>query len=166
MVAVERDGSRGDRRIVLRPNIAVNWRQTLCVYGMVAATCLGVGVTFGLIGFWPVLPFAGLEVGLLGWALYSSAQRAGECEVVIVRDDRVEIQKGRRRPERCWTLDTYWTEVALERTGHRWYPGRLLLRSHGIAIELGRFLRDDERAILARQLKRWIGPMAGSGEHV
>lgn len=163
MVAVELDASRGDRRVVLRPNIAVNWRQTLFAYGIVAATCLGVAIGFGLIGFWPVLPFAGIEVGLLGWALYSSAQRAGECEVVIIRGDRIEVQKGRRRPERCWLLDTYWTEVALEAAGQRWHSDRLLLRSHGVAVELGRFLNDDERAALARQLRGWVGPMAGSG---
>lgn len=166
MVAVEHDASRGDRRVVLRPNIAVNWRQTLLVYGIVAASCLGVAIVFGVIGFWPVLPFAGLEVGLLGWALYTSAQRADECEVVHIHGGRIEIQKGRRGPEQRWTLDLYWTEVALEPARHRWYAGRLLLRSRGKAIELGRFLQDDERAALARQLSRWIGPMAGSGERV
>lgn len=166
MVAVEHDTSSGCRRIVLQPNIAVNWKQTLIAYGIAATTCLAVAIVFGLAGFWPVLPFAGMEVVLLGWALYVSAHRANECEVVIIGSDRIEVQKGRLRPESSWTLNIYWTEVALEPARHRWYSGRLLLRSQGRVVELGRFLHDDERAALARQLRCWVGPMAGSGERV
>jgi uncharacterized membrane protein len=164
MVAVEHDASRGDRRVVLRPNIAVNWRQTLLVYGIVAATCLGVAIMFGLLGFWPVLPFAGIEISVLGWALYSSAHRANEREVLTIRGLRIEVQKSGRMLNERWVFDTFWTEVALEPARHRWYSKRLLLRSRGEVVELGRFLHDEERVALARQLKRWVGPVAGSGE--
>lgn len=164
MVAVEQDAAVGGQVIVLRPNIALRWRQTLLVYGLMAFTCLSVAIGFAAMGFWPVLPFAGLEVALLGWALNVSAHRALECELVIIRDGRIEIQQGRRRPERCWVFESYWAEVVFEPPVHRWYPSRLLLRCRGEQVELGRFLQDEERHDLARKLKSWIGPMAAAGD--
>jgi uncharacterized membrane protein len=164
MVAVEQDAAVGGQVIVLRPNIALRWRQTLLVYGFMAFTCLGVAIGFAAMGFWPVLPFAGLEVALLGWALNVSAHRALERELIIIRDGRVEIRQGRRRPEQCWVFESYWTRVACEPPEHRWYPNRLLLRCRGQQVEVGRFLRNDERLELARKLKSWVGPITASGD--
>lgn len=163
MVTVE-ESADGNRQIILRPNIAVNWRQTLLAYALIAATSLGTAIVLSFRGLWPILLFAGATIWVLGWALYVSAHRSNEWEAVLIQGDRIEIQKGRRRAEYSLTLQTYWTEVALEPAGHRWYPSRLLLRSHGVAIEVGQFLHDKERAALARQLARWVGPMARSGE--
>ncbi len=45
-----------------------------------------------LRGFWPVLPFAGLEMALLGWALHRSMQRRHQIETITVSDDDVRIE--------------------------------------------------------------------------
>lgn len=164
MVAVERDAFGGRPCFVLQPDIGFHWRQTSRIFLLIAATSLGVALVMVSLGYWPVLPFAGLEVGLLGWALHASASRGRERELILLRDDKIEVQKGRRGPERFWELDAYWTEVALLPGAYRWYPSLLLLRTRGKEIELGRFLHEDERVDLARELARRIGPMAASGE--
>ena len=162
MVAVEEGSTDGHWRITLRPNIAIYWRQTLLVYFALAAPLLSTAIALSLRGLWPVLVYAIATVWALGWALYVSAHRSNEWDVVSIRGDFIEIQQGRRRAKHHWTLQTYWTEVALLPSSHRWYPSRLVLRSQGVVIEVGRFLHDKERAELARQLARCIGPMAGS----
>lgn len=166
MVAVEEGATDGHWHITLRPNVAVNWRQTLLVYFAIAATLLSTAVALSLRGLWPILIYAGATVWALGWALYVSAHRSNEWDVVSIRGDFIEIRQGRRRTEHHWTLQTYWTEVALLPSGHRWYPSRLVLRSRGAVIEIGQFLHDKERVELARQLQRCIGPMAGSVQRV
>lgn len=165
MVAVEHDPATDSRTLVLRPNVALTRGQTLLAFGVIAATSLTVAVAFAAAGFWPVLPFAGLEIGLLGWALRATADRARLEEVIVLRAGRIEVQQGRHR-QTNWVFDGYWTEVALEPPAHRWYASRLWLRSRGTEVELGRFLQDDERAELARMLKRLVGPMAAPGERV
>jgi len=164
MVAVQQSAFGGMRCIVLQPNIGTHWRQTLKIFAVLAATTLMVAGIVSLQGFWPVMVFAVLEIWLLAWALYASALRGRQREVVIVRGNQVEVQKGWRGPEQSWVFDTFWTEVALVPSRHRWYPSRLSLRSCGVELELGRFLCEDERVDLARRLERWIGPMAASGE--
>lgn len=166
MVAIETDDERGGRRFLLRPDFGANWRQTVTLYVVLAVLALTVAVALAVAGFWPVLPFAGLELALLGWALYVSARRGSERQVIWVGPTTVEVQTGHRGPERSWTFERSWTEVRLLRSGHSWYPGRLLLRSRGQELEIGHFLHEEERVWLARELTNCIGPMATSGAGV
>jgi uncharacterized membrane protein len=49
----------------------------LRVFVGLALTVLAIGIGFALVGAWPVLPFAGLEVLLLGAAFVMHARRVG-----------------------------------------------------------------------------------------
>lgn len=162
MVTIRDEEEHGERTFTVRPGFAANWRQTKAIYILIALTCLGVASVLALAGFWLVLPFAGVEVALLGWALYYTARKGTECEVVRVGPRRVEIEKGRRKPEQIWSFDLYWSEVSLLPPAYRLHPSRLLIRSQGTEVEIGRFLQEEERVFLARELKRCIGPMAAS----
>jgi hypothetical protein len=45
----------------------------------IAAVSLGIATAFALAGAWPVLPFAGLELGALAWALLIPQHRPGSA---------------------------------------------------------------------------------------
>src|SRR5256884_1169163 len=47
-------------------------------------------------GFWPVLPFAGLEMVLLGWALRLSLERRFHRQTITVTDADVRDRKSTR----------------------------------------------------------------------
>lgn len=64
-----------ERLIVLRPHNGIYWRTTLWVYVALCVVAMTVAIGFAVIGFWPILPFAGLELTALGVALYVSARR-------------------------------------------------------------------------------------------
>lgn len=160
MISTQVQRGSGTVCMVVRPSVELNWRLTLTVYFMVSVTGLLVAVVFAFMGFWPILPFAGLELTLLGWALYASAIRVSAQEVVTVDDRTVLVERGRRHPEQVWRFERTWTEVAYTPARHRWYPSRVVLRSKGKELALGRFLLNDERAQLAAELGRLIGPMA------
>lgn len=162
MVAMDYDDAAACRRFVLRPNVAVNWRQTLRLFLIAAIGYLCMGIAFAVVGLWPVLPLSGLELAALGAALYVTARRGHEAQVIRIFADVVEIEKGWRRPERHWRLDRIWSEVVLCEPSPPWYPRRLVIRSRGEQVELGDFLSEEERADLARELHRWIGPMAAT----
>lgn len=165
-MAVMRSESVGQTRLFhLRPNAGIYWRQTLVIFVILSSVCLLVGVAFAFAGFWPILPFAGLEVMALGAALYYSARRGSYSEVIRVGPDRVRIEKGRRQPEQTWDFDLAWSAAELQRSPLRWYPARLIIRSGGDRVECGAFLTDEERESLAKELLDCIGPMAARGGH-
>ena len=157
-------GSDNGRCFVLAPNIAPDWGQTMRIFVGISAVCLGVALVCTWMGFWPVLPFAGIELTALGIALYVSARRALDREVIHVSGDRVRVEKGRGRVEQHWELDRAWTEVVLRQLPRRWEETQLVLRSRGREVILGGFLEPEERRSLARELSRCIGPMAYCGQ--
>lgn len=144
-----------DRRstFVISPNQAPPWRDIRLFFAAVAAPSLAVAVGFAVMGFWPILPFAGLELGALAAALYVTARRAELREVVHVDDDRIAIERGHGCPETRWEFQRAWVRVALLRHRHRHHASRLVLRCHGREVELGRFLIEAERCRLARDLR-------------
>jgi len=154
MFVVEDDVKHDLRRVVIRPNCSLSWRANKFLL-------LGFSVLVGLVagffawhGFWMVLPFAGLELLALFIGLYLVAQRSQECQVISIDSQSVSIEIGRRRVEQRWVLVRFWARVVLERCPKQWYPSRLLIRSHGKVVEIGRFLNEDERHRLAKELSR------------
>jgi len=126
------------------------------VYLVIAACCLGIGVAFALHGIWPVLPFAGLEIAALGTAFYLCVSRSQIREVVTVNADLVTVDKGRRQPQEHWECPRAWARVDLEPSPISWYPSRLAVAYQDRQVEIGRFLTEAERCVLAEELRRAI----------
>jgi uncharacterized membrane protein len=121
-------------------------------YLSIAAMCLGIAGGFAWLGFWPVLPFAGLELAALGTAFWVTQRRAGVRELVQVEEDRVtflreglgqSVEREFRRP---------WVRLELQRAPVGHWPSRLLLAAHGRSVEVGAFLTEDERVALKTRL--------------
>ncbi len=143
-------------RFVIRPTRSLSWLQTKIVFASLAAPCLIFALGFTLLGYWPVLPFAGAEVVALAIGFYLCALRGRETEVIWIKDDRIAIEKGRETTRKVWELHRPWAQIELLPPRIQWYPSRLVIRSHGKQLQLGAFLTDGERERLASELKRAI----------
>jgi uncharacterized membrane protein len=117
---------------------------------------LGVGLVFAWHGFWPVLPFAGLEILVLGAAFYRCLSRSQIREVVTITRDTVAVDRGRKRPEEHWECPRAWARINMERAPIAWYPSRLSVAFQGRQIEIGRFLSEMERQQLAVELQGMV----------
>lgn len=140
-------------RIVVRPNRSLTRRQLQLVFLVIAGICLSIASVFAVLGMWPVLPFAGAEVIAVGIGFYLSAVSGRETEVVSVNSDEVAVEKGRNRLTQRWVTQRAWAQIRLLPPRIRWYPTRLVIRSHGNEVELGAFLNEDERLQLAGTLR-------------
>jgi uncharacterized membrane protein len=148
--------SKRNWRIVIRPNRSLTRRQLQLAFAVIAVVCLGIASVFTAFGMWPVLPFAGAEVLVVGIGFYLSASSGREVEVVSVNSHKVSVEKGRRRKCHRWELQRAWAQIRLLPPRLRWYPTRLVIRSHGKEVELGGFLNEDERRQLAGALRSAI----------
>lgn len=130
-------------------------------FASVAVTPLLVGALFVSRGLWPVLPFAGLELALLGWALRASLRRRDATQTVEITDTEVAVTTRDRGREQQILFSRHWARVTLR--AHRgWQPSRLLIESHGRNCEVGAFLTEEERRALALRLRALIGRMSDS----
>jgi len=124
----------------------------MLVYLGIATITFTIGLSFYFNGLTLILPFSGIEVLALGAALYICAWRGGVQEVIWIDNDKVVIESGRLEPESRVVFPRAWVKVVLERSWNCWYPSRLLLRSHGRQVEIGKFLNEQERQGFALEL--------------
>jgi len=105
-----------------------------------------------------VLPFAGAEMLLLGWALRSNMQRRFENEHIEITEREVVISFSRPTPHRI-VFPRHWARVKIRRPKSPLHSDQLVIESHGRACEVGKFLTGEERHQLAARLRLLIGDM-------
>jgi len=146
-----------EHRIELAPNCSLTPRGARLFVASLATVTFAVAGFFALQGLWPVLPFAGLEIGLLAWAVRASMRRGAERELIVVSDAQVMVECRSPGGSRRSVFPRHWAKVTLRDPQRARYPSRLAIESHGRSCEVGRFLTEDERRRLAARLERLVG---------
>jgi uncharacterized membrane protein len=144
-------------RIVICPNCSLSLRGATVFFGGLSAFCLTIAGLLALKGMWPILPFAGLELIGLGWALHASLARRYRAEIITLTDADVSVEWRDRAQCRRTVFQRHWAQVKLRRPASPLHPSRLTIESHGRQCELGNFLTDEERYGLALRLRHLIG---------
>ncbi len=141
----------------LRPNQSLDWRTTKRVFFGFAACMVLFGAYWVAQGAWLVLPFFGLELGVLGLGMYLSALTGSRREVIEIAGADLRVLRGGRRPDQVEHLPRYWARVVLSKDPTGWYPSRLWLVSHGRRVRVASALVEQERLELAAELTRQLG---------
>ena len=136
----------------LRPNPPMPVAVLKAVVVVVAIFNLAFATYFVSRGAWPVTPFMGADILLLAWAFQASWRAAG-------RSERLQLTPRIFRIERCPAkgamdrieLNPYWLRVDIEEPVRS--SSRLLVASHGRAVQIGSFLPPGERLSLAHRLR-------------
>ncbi|MGQ0833638.1 MAG: DUF2244 domain-containing protein [Gammaproteobacteria bacterium] len=144
-------------RIELAPHCSLSVRGAHVFFGGLVAVSFGIAGVFAIQGFWPVLPFAGLEMLVLAWALWASFARRRFSEAITISERDVLIELCDRERRSQIVFSRHWAQVKLRSPVSRLHPSRLTIESHGRALEVGRFLTEEERRGLAMRLQRLIG---------
>ncbi len=141
-----------DITLVARRNNSISSGSRLLVLGSIAAVVLAISLGFALSGAWPVLPFAGLELLMVGLAFRYMERHAGDCECMTMREDQVVIERRERGSVNRFEFNRHWVQLIL-REPRGMERGRLALRSHGKEVQFGMFLTDEQLAATARRLR-------------
>ena len=119
------------------------------VFAALALLVLAIGAGFAALGAWLILPFAGLEMGVLYWAFRTIERRSRDYELIEIDDNQVRVERFESGSTSREAFSRYWARVVVSRDG-----SRLALRSHGRELEIGRVLSDAQRLQLATALER------------
>jgi len=111
-----------------------------------------------------VLPFVGLEVLAVAAAFICYGRHALDYERIALQGGsmRVERREGRRSTD--FSFETAWVRVEI--VGCAAEAGRRVrvdLVSKGQRVEVGRYLVDEQRAALGRELRGALGAVARQG---
>lgn len=151
MVSVREDA--GQRRIILRPNRSADWRQNQLLWGFLFIHSSLIAVGFAIAGAWMILPFMGLEVMLLGAALWYVNWKCSHQQVITLDEDTLAIDKGILLPRRRWRFAAGDTSVSVLDAPYPNDPPRVTLCSAGQQVDIGEFLGHEELAELLSRLR-------------
>lgn len=143
--------------IQLSPNCSLSPRGATLFFAGTCALSFSIAGALALRGLWPIFPFAGLEMLVLGWALMRSMRRRHQSQVIIVTEELVAVETHTARRHEQVQFPRHWAQVKLRRADTHLHPSRLMIESHGRSYEVGAFLTEEERQALAGRLMRSVG---------
>jgi len=131
--------------VLLKRNCSISPGRLLLVFGLLSALSMGIAAGFAMLGAWLILPFAGLEVLVLGGAFWLTARHATDYERIELVHERVTVDVGEALSLRRHELDARRARVRME-------DGRVLIGTAGAPLEVGRHLAAEARAAFADEL--------------
>lgn len=143
--------------IVIAPNCSLSVRGAVLFFLTACLPCFGIAGLLTFLGFWPVLPFAGLEMLILGVALRISLARRNHRQIIVVSESQVTVQSTIGKIGSEVVFPRHWAQVKLRCSPSRLHPSRLVIESHGRQCAIGDFLTEEERRGLAVRLNGLIG---------
>lgn len=141
-------------RLSLTPNLSMGTQGFARIIAISAAfLALPLLAVLGTPVLWGLLPFAGLALWSLWYALTrNAADRQRLSEELRLTRDAIEITRTNpRAPAQHWQANPYWVRVQLQDKGAV-VENYLTLEGAGRVVELGSFLSPDERATLHNDL--------------
>jgi uncharacterized membrane protein len=148
-----------EQRIELAPNCSLTAATARLFFGCTCMFSLAFAMIFVVRGYWPVLVFWALEMLALGLALRASMRRRRYGQTVLITESRISLVTRSRRGEAKQEFARHWTKVRLRSPRARLHPSRLTIESSGRACEVGSFLTEEERCLLAQRLRGLVGGM-------
>ena len=148
--------SGGNVRICIRPNRSLPLQDMLPLFIAISAVLVTIGVGFALLGAWPVLPFAGLEIAIVGAVIRWMYRHHGDHELVIITDDRVRVYRRDGRTERKAEFNRYWAKVSVTPSAGSGHAPKVEIGSHGRYVEIGADVHEEDRRRLAQEIRSAI----------
>ena len=139
---------------IVHPYRSMGRAGLIWLLAIVGLVMFAISVHFYLLGAWPIVGFAGVDILLLYWAFRRSFRDTRQYEqITITHSDMRVIRTSAEGNRQEFSFNPYW--VRLE-TSHEEDKGmtRLTLTSHGRRVEVGAFLHSSERESLAGALSK------------
>jgi uncharacterized membrane protein len=137
---------------VLHPHTSLGPRAFLLLMAVLGFISFIAGISFVMIGAWPVFGFIGLDIALVYMAFRINYTGARRYETLKLTESTLTVEQFSPHGKcQSWQFQPYWLQVDMEDPPQPDSP--LTLRSHGEALEIGSFLTPGEKQNLAITLR-------------
>lgn len=140
-------------KVVARRNDSLSPVGRRVFFMSILVVSFAIAAAWAFNGAWYVLPFAGLEMAALLFAMRLVSRHARDYESVTIEGNSVYVEYCRAGRVRRHEFNRHWAQVVTSRRG----PGggmKLAIRSHGKEIPFGELLTDAEKAAVAGELRK------------
>lgn len=140
-------------RVLVQGNMSSTWNANLLLAGALAFVCLGIGIAMAVMGYWLILPFAGLEVIFFTACLHRTLKKLSRREVITIDDHSIMLEWGYNKADTSVCLPRYWSKLRYQRPKKPLDIGSVSLHAHGKRYTLGTSLGRAEKQVLYAELK-------------
>ena len=140
--------------ITLSPNCSATMRQTRQVIYFISGFVFIIALGWAWAGAYLILPFAGLEVGLLAYFMQKVCYSTYEKEVINIKKEQVTIHSGLHSIEHTLSMKRSDTHVVVAQPDHPTDPIGLNLTDSKSRFELGTFLNKSDKIATRQALKQ------------
>ena len=141
-------------RLLMMPNRSMSWQTNKKI--LLAMFCLNmtVALAWAYMGAWLVLPFAGLEILLVGLGMFYVSWKLSFRQVLTIESESLVLQQGVYFPKQEWHWQTSNTTLVRQPSNYRMSAPTLWLAHLNERVELGEFLNRSEKKELRQQLQK------------
>ena len=137
--------------IRLQPQVTVFKTETKVVLFLLVLFSWIIGVSFFLLGAWPVLIFLAVDILLIYYFLKKGSSNVADWDEIDIHSKELIVRKVRN--SRCinvFNIPTYWSKVEL--TGQRYGRSKLIVSFRDNCSEIASFLDWKSKVKLERYL--------------
>ena len=139
--------------LTLSPNRSANWAQTKRLISAMALIVMSIALAWTFVGAWLVLPFAGIEVGLLWFISYRVSLFTYQQQVITISKTDIKLQAGIYRPRKSWLFKRHQTYLGLIEADSKYDCIQLRFVDDTRHVTFGEFLNQSDRMLALAHLK-------------
>tara|TARA_B110000037_G_C16797267_1_gene373975 strand:- start:125 stop:586 length:462 start_codon:yes stop_codon:yes gene_type:complete len=137
---------------IIRPNPAMSWKLIKKIYLIFAMFILIIAVILSMINLYLAIPFYGVEVIFLGYALYISALKSSYYEEVKIDPFKITISFVNRKNIKKYDFVRQWAEFKFKPATNL-KPSKISISKEGKILLIAEKVNELDRKKLFNLLK-------------
>jgi len=151
---VELNNNNSQTTLVITANRSMSWETNKKILAFMFLVNMVIALSWTAMGAWMVLPFAGLEILLVGIGMYYVSWKLSFKEILLFEADSLILQKGVYYPKQEWRWQLSDTTLIKQPSKYRLSAPALFLEHQNQRIEIGNAINRSEKKQLREHLLR------------
>lgn len=148
--------NNGQGKIVITPNRSANWPTNLAVILAFAVFLSLIATAWAILGLWVILPFAGLELGLLSFFLYRVSQQTYRSQVLLFNDETIVVEDKVGSKVAQWRFQRDDGYFKIQQPNHPLDGSIVFICDDAKSINLSTLLNKEDREQLVALVKQTL----------
>lgn len=140
--------------LTLQPNRSANWQQNKIIIMVMTAFVMIIATAWSVAGVWIILPFAGLEVGLLAFLTYRVSYSSYQKQIITIDDDTLTFHAGVYYPKCYLSFNKNKITVKTVEPKNEFEQTHISLFDEHQSITIGQFLNQGDRETTLAHFKK------------
>ena len=144
--------SADEHNLIIRPNPAMSWKLIKKIYIAFATFILVIAIVLSMINLYLAIPFYGVEVIFLGYALYITALKSSYYEEVKINKFNIKISFVNRKNVKDYDFVRQWAEFKFKPATNL-KPSQISISKKGKILLIAESVNEADRKKLFNLLK-------------